>query len=225
MHYVHSGCGIFKIHGTTYSVHPGEIFVIPPYVETYYEADEMHPWHYTWIGFTADIPLPEAFSGPVIRCSEADRIFSKMFRCEHFENGKSAYLNGCLWELIGILSEQMLKNEDYVEKAKSFIESNYMNDLTVKEIAEQLSITRNYLYSLFREKTGVSPKQYLVRVRLQKAAELMTVYGNEISISAQSVGYKDIYNFSKIFKTHFGVSPRAYRRAYASGTCTMEYRE
>ena len=42
----------------------------------------------------------------------------------------------------------------------------------------------------------------------------MTVYKKGISISAQSVGYRDIYNFSKIFKSYFGISPRAYRYAY-----------
>lgn len=45
-------------------MHAGNIFVIPPYLETYYQADAQNPWHYVWIGFTADARLPEALRRP-----------------------------------------------------------------------------------------------------------------------------------------------------------------
>ena len=189
---------------------PGEIFVIPPYEETYYEADAENPWSYTWIGFTASIPLPRAFEQPVIHCPEADKLFRKMRQCAHYENGKNAFLCSCLWELYSCLSEQMETSKDYVEKAKSMIESEYMNDLTVAQIADSLSINRSYLFSIFKKKVGLSPRQYLIRVRMERAAELMTIYEKTVTLSAQAVGYSDIYNFSKIFKQHYGCSPRCY---------------
>lgn len=214
LHFVSQGAGTFTIRGKEYPVKPGQIFVIPPYEETYYQADMNTPWTYTWIGFTTSITLPEAFESPVIHCPEADKIFRKMFRCSQYKNGKSAYLCSCLWELISALSEAGEVTNDYVDKAKSMIDSEYMTDLSITSIANSLNINRSYLFSLFKKQLGISPRQYLIRVRLEKAAELMTVYQKSITISALSVGYQDIYNFSKVFKLHYGVSPRTYCANY-----------
>lgn len=214
LHYVRSGTGTLSIQGNVYQVNPGEIFVIPPYEETYYQADEENPWSYIWIGFTAGIPLPSAFDQPVICCPEAEKLFRKMTRCSQYENGKNAFLSSCLWELFGTLSEQMEAANDYVSKAKSMIDSEYMNDLKVEQIASSLNINRSYLFSIFKKQVGLSPSQYLIRVRMERAAELMTVYNKSVTLSALAVGYQDIYNFSKIFKRHFGASPRNYCAAW-----------
>ena len=57
---------------------------------------------------------------------------------------------------------------------------------------------------------GTSPREYLMRLRLEKAAELMVIHGEKPSTAGASVGYVDLYHFSKVFKQHFGMSPRAY---------------
>ena len=56
-HFVVSGHGIFRIGGRDYQLSKGMMFVIPPFVETYYEADAEAPWEYIWIGFTGEPPL------------------------------------------------------------------------------------------------------------------------------------------------------------------------
>ena len=81
-------------------MHAGNIFVIPPYLETYYQADAQTPWHYVWIGFTADARLPEALRRPVLHYREAGAIFEEMRLCAQRDSGRSAYLAGCLWKLM-----------------------------------------------------------------------------------------------------------------------------
>ena len=78
LHYVVSGSGKFVREGKEYELSAGDIFVIPPFVETYYEADEKNPWHYIWIGFNTDIELPEEMTRPVIRCANTGSIFTDM---------------------------------------------------------------------------------------------------------------------------------------------------
>lgn len=209
LHYVVSGFGKFIRKGKTYDVGPGQIFVIPPYLEAYYEADAKHPWHYIWIGFTMTAPL-EAFSKPVISCPDAGAIFDEMQSCCNMENGRSAYLSACIWKLASLLLEHSKSKPDYVEKALHCIRSEYASGITVQSIADRLGLNRSYFYTIFTERVGVSPSEYLMNVRLNKAAELMTVYGEKPSKAANSVGYDDLYHFSKIFKKHFGVSPREY---------------
>ena len=80
-----------------------------------------------------------------------------------------------------------------------------------------LNLNRSYFSELFREQMGVPPQTYLINLRLEKAAELLTVYGETPATAGVSVGYPDIYHFSKIFKRHFGLSPRQYQQLYRGG--------
>lgn len=210
LHYVVSGSGSFTREGKTYQLGAGDLFVIPPYLETYYEADAGHPWRYIWIGFTAGCPLPETLRKPVLHCPGAGALFEKMKGCGRLEAGRSAYLTACLWELMSLFAEQGKERVDYVEKAISCIHSEYMHDLTVQGLADRLGLDRSYFSSLFKERTGLPPVQYLIRYRMEKAAELMLEHGESPSTAASSVGYPDLYHFSKLFKAHFGLSPREY---------------
>lgn len=216
LHYVTSGCGTFTREGVTYPVGAGQIFVIPPYLETYYAADTGNPWHYIWIGFTADGALPEVFSQPVLLCPEAGSLFREMLSCRQLKSGKSAYLAGCLWQLTSLLLEQGQSKGDYVDMALAYIHAEYMHPISVQELAQRLGLNRSYFYSLFLERTGLPPSQYLIRLRLGKAAELMAKLGESPSVAAASVGYEDIFHFSKLFKKHYGISPRAYAKKFAN---------
>ena len=213
LHYVRSGKGIFVRDGVTHHVRAGEIFVIPPFVRTYYQADATDPWKYVWVGFTATGNTPAVFDTPVIRNPRAGAVFDRMERCARLGQGRSAYLSACLWELAEILLESGTDSADYADMAISYIRSEYMEDhLSVAEIAGKLNINRSYFCALFKERTGRSPQQYILDVRMSRAAELMTLYGESVTVAANSVGYPDICLFSKMFKRRFGVSPREYKR-------------
>lgn len=214
LHYVVSGTGSFTREGQTYHLSAGDIFVIPPYLETFYQADLKDPWQYVWIGFTTEAPLPASLSAPVLRVPGAGAIFEEMKRCSHLENGRSAFLAARLWDLMSLLLEQGKEEIDYVEKAINFMRSEYMNPITVQGIARRLNLDRCYFSTLFKKQTGLSPMQYLIRLRMEKAAELMGVYGESASTAGASVGYPDLYHFSKAFKAYYGVSPRSYLKKH-----------
>lgn len=212
IHFVVSGFGTYRISNREYKVGPGEMFVIPPYEETIYTADCENPWSYIWIGFTCGMPLPVKLSD-TIRCPKALEIFNSMKKCGELKSGRSAFLCARLWDLFALLSGSEGGDEDYVEKALSCIHSEYMNPITVEQIAERLNLDRSYLSVIFKKRTGLSPKQYLVNYRLSVAASLLTEKCRSVSVTACSVGYSDIYNFSKMFKRRYGMSPIKYAQA------------
>ena len=211
IHYIVSGYGVFKIEDREYALGAGEMFIIPPFIETYYKADPKNPWEYIWIGFTSDSNLPSALPD-TIRCSEALRIFTSMKKSEKLSGGKSAFLSGKLWELFSVLLENKTEKEDYVQSSLDLIHSEYEKPITVEEIAKRINLDRRYFSHLFKKKIGVSPKEYLISYRMNIASSLIKDKGVSISVAAYSVGYSDVFQFSKIFKSRYGVSPSEYKK-------------
>ena len=213
LHYVVQGSGTFTIGGKKYPVRPGQIFVIRPFEVTFYEADSQNPWEYIWIGFTAGIDLPDCLNREyVVNASRCGSIFSSMLEAGEMEDGRELYLCGKIYQLLARLTEKQQGEEDYVERAKTYLESNYMREISIVELAVHMNLNRSYFSTLFRRKTGRSPQQYLTDYRMEKACELMVEHGCAPGEAALSTGYPDIFSFSRMFKRKFGVSPREYLR-------------
>ncbi len=210
IHYVVSGFGIFRTCGREYRVGPGEMFVIRPFAESYYEADKENPWTYTWIAFSTEMEELPSQLDDIVRCPDALTVFADMKKCEKMENGRSAYLSAKTWELFSIILESREKTVDYVQKALSIIHSAYMTDLSVETLAREVNLERTYFSTLFKNKVGVSPGKYILSYRMSLAASLIADKGMSVSVAGASVGYSDIFNFSKMFKKHYGVSPKEY---------------
>lgn len=210
LHYVVSGKGFFKIEDREYIVTAGSIFVIPPFVETYYEADENDPWSYIWIGFTKGENIKIDFDD-VMHIPYAHRVFEDMKKCSGLQTGRTEFLCGKIWQLISLIYDKQNESIDYTEKAVNIINSEYMSDINVQSIAKRIGLERTYFSNLFKMQVGISPKQYLLKTRMEQAAVFLRDYGYSVSVTALSVGYGDVYTFSKMFKKYFGVSPTKFR--------------
>lgn len=211
VHFVVSGFGYYKIGDRQYNIGSGEMFVIPPGVETYYKADDKNPWSYVWIGFSAEGNLPLKLDD-VIRCPEAVEIFNSIKSQTEYKARTGAFLTARLWDLFALLLSREEAPADYVEMALKIIHSEYMYGIGVKQIADRIGIDRCYFSTLFKKKMGMSPMQYILNYRMDVAVSLMIDRGTSVSVTANSVGYSDIFNFSKAFKNHFGMSPSQFKR-------------
>ncbi|MBQ8741562.1 MAG: AraC family transcriptional regulator [Clostridia bacterium] len=206
LHYVVSGKGYFRIEDREYTVTAGNIFVIPPYVETYYEADSENPWEYIWIGFTKDEKIEINFDD-VMYMPYAHHIFEGMKKCSSLQTGRTEFLCSKIWQLISLIFDKQSETVDYIDKALNIINSEYMSDLSVQSIADKIGLERTYFSNLFKMRVGISPKRYLLKTRMEQAAVFLKDYGYSVSVTALSVGYSDVYTFSKMFKKYFGISP------------------
>lgn len=206
-HFVVSGKGAFYINGKRYDLSGGSMFVIPPFVETYYQADREDPWEYIWVGFTGNPPLllQDRYQIP-----GALRIFQRMLVCHELHNGKTEFILAQLWELFSFLMEESNAKEDPVDAALNRIHSQYMNSLTVGQLAESVHLERTYFSKLFSSRIGLSPQRYLIQYRMRQAKSFLAL-GYSVTVTAHSVGYSDIYVFSKVFKQYWGRSPSRYR--------------
>lgn len=230
LHYVHSGHGIFKAGETTYHMSAGEGFLICPNVIVSYKPDPNTSWNYSWVAFNgvnAETYLNSANlnqSTPVFKCSQEDRInncFQAIFhstKCEKSMNLKSL---SAFYDLLSTLIEETSVNslsnnsnnhqETYVQHAIEFIDTNYSRKISIVEIAAYVGINRKYLCQLFSNILNVSPQNYLINFRLQKACDLLTSSNLSINEISNSIGYIDQFLFSKVFKKYKGMSPKNYR--------------
>ena len=214
VHFVVSGKGTFTNEKGTFAVMPMQMFVVHPHRVHCYTADSEDPWEYIWVNFDGNFPIPALFEQDVITLPAASRIFSEIISVDNTEAGSAEYICCKMWELFSLLAKAEHKSDfkqnAYVEAAKSIISENYSGQVMVSDIAKSLSLDRTYFSTLFKAETGLSPKQYLAKFRLEKAAELL-VSGSSVSDAAALCGYSDTVNFSRMFKRHFSVSPMRYR--------------
>ena len=101
----------------------------------------------------------------------------------------------------------------YARYAIDYINQHYNEKIKIADLATYIGINRSYLTSNFKKATGYSPQEYLVLLRMDKAASKLKNTDLSVSDVAASVGYGDQLAFSKIFKQYYGVSPRAFRES------------
>ena len=221
------GCGSFIVDGSRFDMKEGEFIVNFPGQTKTEIADPITPWGLSWLSFsgkTAD----ELFAGSSITREKPIRSF---------EGHK--YLLELLLEMVRIFESSEIKNDlllgekffrfmhglssvsasctesaqdNYVSRAKRYMELCYhQENLTVQKLSDRIGLNRSYLYELFKVKTGISPQQYLIRIRMQKASELLLLPSATATSVAHAVGYEPSV-FSKAFKTCFGISPGEYRK-------------
>ena len=218
LHFVISGKGTFTTSRGTFSLGKNDMFIIRPYEITYYEADRDDPWTYIWIGFTSEIKLPTVLeAADTVYAPYLENLFLDAVHADFFDNGRlgyESYLCGKIFELCARLySTETVSSEvseRYVKPAVAIMEAEYGNGITVESVAERLHINRSYLSVIFREITKKTPGEYLSELRMNEAAKLLREYKCSVTVTAGSVGYSDVFVFSRAFKKHFGCSPTKY---------------
>lgn len=200
IHYILSGRGIYQIHGKTYEVGQGEFFLIPPDETTFYQADTEEPWRYIWIGFQGmkatmymEYLHLDGEERVVGKCSQKEKLkhlVEEMLRARALTFADELHREGLLYEFMAALAQDA-------------------------EDAKEIGLSRNYLSNCFKSVMHETLKDYLTRVRMEKAERLLTTTTDTIGEVAAAVGYEDALAFSKVFHKKYHVSPRAYREQYA----------
>lgn len=225
-HYIEQGNGIFIQNGIKYDVKAGEAFVIFPWQEIEYYTTQNHPWLYKWFsvgGRLADSFVEKAgisIANPVIR---ADKYLGFREAVNDLVNSflEEGNINlGCVSHLYMIFhrlleqSERAKKSKydnHYVNEAIMFINYNLNLPIEVSDIAKSINLNQRYFINLFFKHVGLTPKQYIVKVKMDAAASMLKNKKVSVSDVAGGVGYSDPFHFSREFKKHFGISPKKFQ--------------
>lgn len=208
LHYVVSGCGTLYLNGEWHPVHAGQAFVLSADATAYYVADEKDPWFYRWISFTGNLSSAFAELPPVFDAPENTL-------CHLHEQQKphpmlAHLLAADLHLLYAAVIPVNTRSQNHVQRAIDYIELSYMNPLTIKDIADHVGLNQYYLSKLFKEKTGHTLQAHILQVRLGEAKRYLFL-GYAVKETAALCGFKDVSNFSKLFKREFGRNPSDWR--------------
>lgn len=144
----------------------------------------------------------ESWNVECVCCSGRDEIFDQM----RIWNERFAELSQ--------KNSKAMNNSMIVKQLMTIVQSRYMEDLTIKQIADEVMYSPNYLSMLFKRECGQGFYDYLVSVRMNKAKKLLLEEQLKIYQIANAVGYEDAVAFIKRFRREVGCTPSQYRNEY-----------
>lgn len=100
--------------------------------------------------------------------------------------------------------------------ARRLLDQGYATPITIEQLSDRVALSPYYLIRLFRRTYKQTPHQYLIRLRITRAKELLS--GSDLSITeiCADVGFESLGSFSALFRKTVGISPSAYRRSSQS---------
>lgn len=192
------------------------VFTINP--NDAYSVEQVVPGQSICFIFTSDYPVRTE----VIDCANDPRfsiLFRKMLQYQNLNQQSSYYMAlSVAYEILALIAEKQNMTYYQVSKNTPFLEVrdllvNHFGDpsLDTSAFAEKYGFSSKYFRERFRELFGSTPTQYLISLRLNEAARLLSNGTHNVKQAAEAVGFSDIYYFSRLFKKRFQCPPSNYR--------------
>lgn len=193
-----------------------------------YQADKTDPWSYLWVGFggteaqrfVRDFGLNSRQL--TCECEYGEELKEIVFEMLHHTRSTAEnlyYLQGKLYQFFSVLARgieiQQYSNDTkesiHVQEAIAYIKNYYSQKITVEDIANYLALNRSYLYTIFMNSLGISPKDFLTEFRISRGKEQLALTNLSVEEIAVSCGYRNSLAFGKVFKQKVGITPTQYR--------------
>jgi AraC-like DNA-binding protein len=226
--YITKGEGIFESgnckkqtvkEGTVILLFPGEWHRYKPKRET--------GWEEYWVGFrgtTAENFVKNNFispKNPVLHIGMQERVFSVLSEIIEETSGEKSgyqpYVSGAVMYLLGFIhSLEKKKNhadaaEAIVDKGRLILRRDIDQNFPIDQVADELQVSYSWFRKAFKTYTGMSPGQYLLQLKMERAKIFLTDPSKSIKGISYELNFKSRFYFSKLFKRKTGLSPENYR--------------
>lgn len=240
--YILSGKGQYLVEGNVYNVQAGDLIICNAGVHHHnIVTDGKEPTIEFFVGFTdyhlKDLPpntmgLKDSsyllHTDTELRQSLSKLCYAMLAENETNQVGKYFMLKSYLIQFLLLIVRENAgpqpKQEGYnfdthyksyvVNQIVTYLDAHYNEKISLDRIAQNMYLSPVYISKIFKEETGESPINYLIKIRLEKAKDMLSAPKAEsIKTIANDVGYEDAYHFSKLFKKYYGISPLHYRKS------------
>ncbi len=240
--YILSGKGKYLVEGEEFDVDAGDLVICNPGVKhTHIISNPKEPTIEFISGFTDfhfknmtpnSIELPDGshvlHTSAELKQEISKHCFAMIAEKESSQLGRYFMFKTHLMQMLLLIMREIADvekteqkgynfetyNKNYaVNRIVTYLNENYENKISLEQIAHNMYLSPVYISKIFKEETGESPINYLIKIRLEKAKDiLLNEEGGSIKNIANQVGYDDVYHFSKLFKKYYGISPLYYKK-------------
>lgn len=224
--YTVSGEGILEYNRKQYKMKPGQAFLIEcPGMYRYYCAENASHWEVQYITFNIVslkiwrdimeehghiIEIPK--NSPIMQCWNEiyDLALKEQLDSFFLASGHAYQFMMQLHDTLNKEAKRRFKS-DIVQNCINLIQTEYREPLSLEYLAAECGISPSYLSRVFRQSLQVSPVQYLIQYRIEKACSLLLRNNLRVADVAHQVGFLDHNYFARVFKKITGLSPKEYR--------------
>ncbi len=225
--YVARGSGEVKLRGRTHSLQPGRLFSYAPGIPHQINGDAANPLIKYFVDFAGtsaaellrSCGLPPGRVSEVFPANALQPLFDELIQAGLQVRRKSdvlcAKLLECLVLRIGGTRAPLAGAETPAfmtyQQCRRYIEQHSLRLRTLAQIATECHVNNAYLCRLFRRYDNQSPYQYLLRLKMNHAAERLQQPDALVKVVAAESGFRDPFHFSRVFASVFGISPAGFR--------------
>nr|WP_319269267.1 AraC family transcriptional regulator [uncultured Draconibacterium sp.] len=228
--YCINGNGTIRVDNTEYDLEPNSFFIINSNKPHTYWASKINPWSIYWLHFEGERSAGfKDYYGRVIKIKQSsksridDRIkqfdecltaLESGFSRENI-NYANLSLNALLASFFYIETYRAVKGHrgtNPVDQAIIFMQQNINKTIKISDISNHVKLSESHLTKIFRNKTGTSPMDYFINLKMQEAIRLLISQSLKIKEVAYRLGYSDQYYFTRIFTKHIGSSPGTFTK-------------
>lgn len=210
------GRGMIHYDGSVRHVGKGDYLFMRPHTDFNYGCAE-ESWHFWWF----EICEPQSFvkENQVYHIDSFDFLTRLME--ESLYNAKQDH-----WDIAQVLIISMMmllksnqespietKSDDLLYRADVFIRDHF-STVNVSMLSAHLGVHDRTLRNAFEQSIGMSPKRYIVRLKMETAQQLLLQTSASLSTIAAQMGYSSAFHFSSSYKDYFGISPSDYRKKH-----------
>ena len=204
------------------------VAVIPQGTPHAYGADEFDPWSIYWFHIKGEqvrslLDSVGLEAGPLeLSLTDAEKIHDLFHQCYDLLSAKAysvvhqihvSHTMRYLLSFLGLIprKKQEAKTLAYIEQAILYMQEKLEMNMTIDELVAHTRISKQHLNHLFKQATGFAPIDYYLRLKMQRACQLLDLTDNSVKEISLSLGIGDPYYFSRLFKKIIGSSPTEYR--------------
>ena len=218
--YIINGSARYTLDGVVYELGAGDLLCLSRDMEKEAVTYANNPMSCFAVNFNSNTPVPKATPPvfPVVSHiglrQDIIGLFRELTVCwSERQNGYVFKSRALLMLILHRLAEILLFNADSapgdyrIKRIMNYISAHFAEKLTVKSLAHMVNLDTTYLGCLFRQETGMTVHQYVTRVRVNKAEDMLQSGNVMVKEAAERCGFSDVIHFYKLFRSLRGFPP------------------
>lgn len=231
IHFVRKGSLMLEYRKKQMSLKSGDLFCLYPNITyTYYRhPDDKGPLQISWLAFDGtgseqllklagfDTDFPIVYNCWNLQMDELLQSVYATLRIDHPQKiSDHLELKSLLYKLFSLLIEangdpEPIEHLGWIKACADYIDLHASEGITVQQVARMIGHNRTYFSTVFSKTFGIPPAEYINKIRMNRAKDLLLSTSASITEIAYSLGYPNLFTFTRAFKKYFSLPPSEYR--------------